>query len=64
MRCELSLHGNNVGMEELRDAPGWKAYDARRMARAGKVGAVVQVEPGVDPARLQRSMGWCRLNPV
>jgi len=26
-----------VGMEELRDCPGWTAYDARRRARAGKV---------------------------
>ena len=31
------MHGNNVGMEELRDRPGWSVYDARRRARAGKV---------------------------
>ena len=35
--AELSVHGNNVGMEELRDRPGWSVYDARRRARAGKV---------------------------
>lgn len=35
--AELSVHGNNVRMEELRELPGWEVYDARRRARAGKV---------------------------
>ena len=35
--AELSVHGNNVGMEELRESDGWETYDARRRARAGKV---------------------------
>lgn len=33
----LRIHDNKVTLEQLRDEPGYEAYDARRRARYSKV---------------------------
>ena len=32
----LSLHGNSLTVEQLRDTPGWAEFDARRRAKYDK----------------------------